>query len=257
MTKVLGIIPARLASTRLPRKVLLDRTGKPLIQHVWEGATACRAIGKVVVATDAEEVAVAVKRFGGEAVLTSPACASGTDRVAEAARHYPGFDIVVNIQGDEPEMSPEPLTALVQGMLAKPAAIMGTIAVPWPKGVPLAEPGFVKLVTDAEGFALYFSRSPIPFYRDEPGAAPGGKRADGQPRYLKHVGLYAFRAPFLQMYAAMKPTPLEQAEALEQLRALENGHRIAVFLSSYHGYEVNTPADYEAFVARCKARLVK
>lgn len=285
MTKVLGIIPARLASTRLPRKVLLDRTGKPLIQHVWEGATACRAIGKVVVATDAEEVAVAVKRFGGEAVLTSPACASGTDRVAEAARHYPGFDIVVNIQGDEPEMSPEPLTALVQGMLAKPAAIMGTIAVPWPKGVPLAEPGFVKLVTDAEGFALYFSRSPIPFYRDEPGAAPEGKRAegfamyfgrspipsyrdepraapegkraDGQPRYLKHVGLYAFRAPFLQKYAAMKPTPLEQAEALEQLRALENGHRIAVFLSNYHGYEVNTPADYEAFVARCKARLVK
>ena len=240
---VLGIIPARLASTRLPRKVLLDRTGKPLIQHVWEGAKACSAIDRIVVATDAEEVVRAVKKFGGEAVMTSPDCASGTDRVAEAARHYPDAEIVVNVQGDEPEMSPEPLTALVKGMKAKPEAEMGTIVVPWPDEVPLTEPGFVKVVTDRNGYALYFSRSPIPFYRDA-----------GERTYVKHVGLYAFRAPFLQKYASLPQTPLEKAEALEQLRALEHGHRIAVFMSRYKGYEVNTPADYEAFVARQKKR---
>jgi 3-deoxy-manno-octulosonate cytidylyltransferase (CMP-KDO synthetase) len=240
---VLGIIPARLASTRLPRKVLLDRTGKPLIQHVWEGAKACSAIDRIVVATDAEEVVRAVKKFGGEAVMTSPECASGTDRVAEAAKHYPDAEIVVNVQGDEPEMSPEPLAALVKGMKANPKAEMGTIAVPWPEEVPLSEPGFVKVVTDLNGYALYFSRSPIPFYRDA-----------GERKYLKHVGLYAFRAPFLQKYASLPQTPLEKAEALEQLRALEHGHRIAVFISRYKGYEVNTPADYEAFVARQKKK---
>lgn len=250
MTQVLAVIPARLASTRLPRKVLLDKTGKTLIQHVWEGAKACTAIDRIVVATDAEEVMKAVKAFGGEAVMTSPSCASGTDRVAEAARHFPDAKIVVNVQGDEPEMSPEPLYALVEGMKANPDADMGTIAVPWPQGVPLSEPGFVKVVTDRQGYALYFSRSPVPFYRDTPDTPPHGDRPDGQPRYLKHVGLYAFKAPFLQQYASMAQTPLEQAEALEQLRALENGRRIAVFISRYTGYEVNTPADYEAFVAR-------
>ncbi|MBX3474332.1 MAG: 3-deoxy-manno-octulosonate cytidylyltransferase [Planctomycetes bacterium] len=253
MNKVLAIIPARLASTRLPRKVLLNKTGKPLIQHVWEGASACKAIGKLVIATDAEEVMAAVKSFGGEAVLTSPACQSGTDRVAEAARQYPGYDIVVNVQGDEPEMAKEPLVALIDGMLRLNPE-MGTVAVPWPARVPLSEPGFVKVTTDRQGYALYFSRSPIPFYRDEPGAAPEGRRADGQPRYWKHVGLYAYQARFLQQYASMLPTALEQAEGLEQLRALENGHKIAVFPTTYSGYEVNTPADYEAFVARQMGR---
>ena len=242
MGNVLAVIPARLASTRLPRKVLLDKTGKPLIQHVWEGAKACDAIDRIVVATDAEEVVKAVEAFGGEAVMTSPECASGTDRVAEAAAQFAEAEIVVNVQGDEPEMSSEPLYALVEGMKAKPDAEMGTIAVPWPDEVPLSEPGFVKVVTDRKGYALYFSRSAIPHYRD-----PGGEQ-----KYLKHVGLYAYRARFLQRYAQMKQTPLEQAEALEQLRALEHGHRIAVFVTEYTGYEVNTPADYEAFVARQK-----
>ncbi|MBX3459191.1 MAG: 3-deoxy-manno-octulosonate cytidylyltransferase [Planctomycetes bacterium] len=238
---VLAVIPARLASTRLPRKVLLDKTGKPLIQHVWEGAKACSAIDKVVVATDAEEVANAVRKFGGEAVLTSPQCASGTDRVAEAAAKFPDAQLVVNVQGDEPEMSPEPLSALVNGM-QQSSAEMGTIAVPWPQGAPITDTGMVKVVTDKEGFALYFSRSPIPYARQ------------GQPKYLKHVGLYAYRPTFLQQYARMAQTPLEQAESLEQLRALENGHRIAVFVSRYVGYEVNTPEDYDAFVRRQTAK---
>jgi len=253
MNQVLAIIPARLASTRLPRKVLLNKTGKTLIQHVWEGAMACKPIGKLVVATDAEEVMDAVKKFGGEAVMTSPACQSGTDRVAEAARQFPGYEIVVNVQGDEPEMAKEPLNALIEGML-RLMPPMGTVAVPWPAEVPLHEPGFVKVTTDSKGYALYFSRSPIPYYRDEPNAPPHGNRADGQPRYWKHVGLYAYQAAFLQHYATMQPTPLEQAEGLEQLRALENGHKIAVFPTTYSGYEVNTPADYEAFVARHKGK---
>ena len=208
MDNVLAVIPARLASTRLPRKVLLDETGKPLIQHVWEGAKTCEAIDRIVVATDAEEVMKTVEAFGGEAILTSPACASGTDRVAEAAAKFPEAEIVVNVQGDEPEMSSKPLYALVEGMQAKPDAEMGTIAVPWPSDIPLSEPGFVKVVTDRKGYALYFSRSAIPHYRD------GGNKQ----RYLKHVGLYAYRARFLQRYAQMQQTPLEQAEALEQLR---------------------------------------
>jgi 3-deoxy-manno-octulosonate cytidylyltransferase (CMP-KDO synthetase) len=193
------------------------------------------------VATDADEVMAAVKAIGGEGVMTSPECASGTDRVADAARKYPGYDLVINVQGDEPEMACEPLQALIAGMKSKPAAEMGTVAVPWPEGVPLDESGFVKLVTDREGCALYFSRSPIPFYRNVP---PGG------PVYRKHVGLYAYKADFLQKYATMKPTALEMAEGLEQLRALENGHRIAVFDTQYSGYEVNTPEDYDAFVRR-------
>ena len=256
MSAVIAIIPARLASTRLPRKVLLDQTGKPLIQHVWEAARACRLIDRVVVATDADEVAARVRGFGGEAVLTSPECASGTDRVAEAARGFRRARLVINVQGDEPEMTPAPLEALVRGMLARPRAVMGTVATPWPAGVPLAEPGFVKVVTDREGWALYFSRSPVPFYRDHPTAPPDGEREDGAPRYLKHLGLYAFRPRFLQTYAGLAPTPLERAESLEQLRALEHGHRIAVFTTEYQGREVNTPEDYAAFVARVRDRAL-
>lgn len=245
MNRVLAVIPARLASTRLPRKVLLNQTGKPLIQHVWEGAKASAGIDKLVVATDAEEVVAAVRAFGGDAVMTSADCASGTDRVAEAARAFTGYDLVINVQGDEPEMAKEPLQALIAGMKSKPTAEMGTVAVPWPEGVPLTEPGFVKVVTDAQGYALYFSRSPIPYYRNTPA---------GGARYWKHVGLYAYEAGFLRAFAAMPPTPLEQAEGLEQLRALENGHRVAVFPTRYSGYEVNTPEDYAAFVGRHRSR---
>lgn len=255
MADIVAVIPARLASTRLPRKVLLAETGKPLCQHVFEAVRACRVIDRVVVATDAEEVAAVVRGFGGEAMLTSPACASGTDRVAEAARAFPDARVVLNVQGDEPEMNPEPLDVLVRGMLARPEAEMGTVATPWPASVPLTEPGFVKVAVAASGDALYFSRSPIPFYRDEPDAPAHGQRADGAPRYLKHLGLYAFRPAFLARFAALPPTPLERAESLEQLRALEHGHRIAVFVAPrYEGREVNTPDDYRAFVARERAR---
>jgi 3-deoxy-manno-octulosonate cytidylyltransferase (CMP-KDO synthetase) len=251
--EVVAIIPARLASTRLPRKVLLAETGKPLVQHVYEAVRACTVLDRVVVATDAEEVATVVRAFGGEAVLTSPDCASGTDRVAEAARRFGRARLILNVQGDEPEMRPEPITALVRGMLKRKESLMGTVASGWPEGVPLSMPGFVKVVTDRHGDALYFSRSPIPFYRNDDGPVHG-LRSDGRPRYLKHLGLYAFTPKFLQAFARLAPTALEHAESLEQLRALEHGHRIAVFLADYRGQEVNTPDDYAAFVARERAR---
>lgn len=241
MSNVLAVIPARLASSRLPRKVLLNRTGKPLIQHVWEGAKACDAIDRLVVATDAEEVVEAVKKFGGEAILTSDRCQSGTDRVAEAAAIIAGADIIVNVQGDEPEMSSEPLYALIEGMKENPDLPMATVSVPWPDTVSLAEPGFVKVVTDQNSCALYFSRSAIPFIREPENAVP----------YRKHVGLYAYQPAFLAEFAKLSPTPLEMAESLEQLRALEHGHKIGVFETEYTGFEVNTPEDYEEFVKRC------
>jgi 3-deoxy-manno-octulosonate cytidylyltransferase (CMP-KDO synthetase) len=254
MGEVVAVIPARLASTRLPRKVLLAETGKPLVQHVYQAVTACRAIDRVLVATDAEEVAQAVRAFGGQAVLTSPDCASGTDRVAQAAKGLARARLIVNVQGDEPEMTPEPLTALVEGMLGRPGAVMGTIATNWPAAVPLAEPGCVKVVVDQRGDALYFSRSPIPCYRDAPRDSGASLDAGGSLHHLKHVGLYAYRPRFLAELALLTPTPLEQAECLEQLRALEHGFKIAVFLARYDGREVNTPADYRAFVERERTR---
>lgn len=254
MGDIVAVIPARLASTRLARKVLLDATGKPLVQHVYEAVRACEAVDRVVVATDAREVVEVVHAFGGEAILTSPDCASGTDRVAEAAQRFPRARLILNVQGDEPEMTPEPLTALIRGMLGRPRAGMGTVATPWPADVPLGEPGFVKVVVDGRGDALYFSRSAIPFHRDGPPTSPDGQRTDGAPRYLKHLGLYAFRPRFLATYAYLPPTPLERAESLEQLRALEHGYSIAVFVSRYAGREVNTPQDYAAFVERYRRR---
>lgn len=239
MESVLAIIPARLASSRLPRKVLLNQTGKPLIQHVVERVSLCSSIGKVVVATDAEEVKEAVEAFDGHAVMTSESCRSGSDRVAEAASHFPDATLILNVQGDEPEMSPAPLEALIKGMSANPDLPMGTVACAWPDDVALENPSVVKVVRDRRDRALYFSRSPIPFARE------------GSPKYLKHVGLYAYRPSFLRTFPTLEPTALERHESLEQLRALEHGHAIGVFTAEYDGIEVNTPEDYAAFVTRC------
>jgi len=259
MSDVVAIIPARLASSRLPRKVLLAETGKPLIQHVYEGTAKAQGIDLVVVATDDQEVVDACKTFGAQAVMTSPECASGTDRVAEAATHFPGAKIVLNVQGDEPEMDARVLEALVKVMLEDTSdAEMGTVATPWPSDLPLDVPGNVKVVCDAQGNALYFSRSPIPYIRD---AATQDDRLHPQrsltsaaqkARYRRHIGLYAFRGDALQRFAAMPPSPLEELEALEQLRALDAGWKIRVAEVEYRGMEVNTPEDYAAFVERQK-----
>jgi len=234
------IIPARYASTRLPGKPLLDQTGKTLIQHVVEAASAATRADATVVATDDDRIMQAVVEFGGQAVMTSRTCASGTDRLAEAARALglADDDIVVNVQGDEPDIPAECIDTLVD-LLQASAAPMATLTTPLSAEEAL-DPNKVKAVLAADGTAMYFSRARIPFDRDD----------RGEVRYLLHLGIYAYRVAFLKQFASMPPTPAEQCEKLEQLRALENGHRIVAAVIDYDGNGIDTPQDYAQFVAR-------
>jgi 3-deoxy-manno-octulosonate cytidylyltransferase (CMP-KDO synthetase) len=239
----IALIPARYASTRLPGKPLLAETGKPLIQHVVESVQRCRSIRRIVVATDDKRIADAVTAFGGEAVMTSAAHRSGTDRLAEAAEKLklPDDDIVVNVQGDEPDIPPHCVDTLVD-LLAGSSAPMATLVTPLPADQ-AADPNKVKAVFSADGKALYFSRSAIPFDRDDTGRA----------EYFLHLGVYAYRVAFLKTFASLPPTPLETAEKLEQLRALEHGYRIAAAVVEYDGVGIDTTEDYAAFVARMRS----
>lgn len=246
--RTIVIIPARLGSTRLPGKVLLDRTGKPLIQHVWEAAKAARTAARVVVATDDARVRDAVAGFGGEPVMTRADHPNGTSRLAEAAAAL-GVgpdDLVVNVQGDEPELEPGSIDAAVEALIGTPGASIGTIAVPFAAGEDPRDPNCVKVVRDLKGRALNFSRSLMPFDRDG--------RGEAAARPLRHVGLYVYRRAFLDQYVRLEPTPLERAEQLEQLRALEHGYQIAVAVRDAARVGIDTPEQYEAFVARWRAR---
>jgi 3-deoxy-manno-octulosonate cytidylyltransferase (CMP-KDO synthetase) len=237
---IVAIIPARYASTRLPGKPLSDIHGKPMVQHVYERAARARLPERVMVATDDERVAAAVRAFGGEAVMTSRDHRSGTDRLAEAAR---GLDaaIVVNVQGDEPLLDPSAIDAAVEALVADPDLPISTLSVPVESLEEMSSPDVVKVVVDGAGHALYFSRSPIPYRRQ---GTPGG---------AKHVGLYAYRKEALARFAALPPSPLEEAEGLEQLRALHHGMRIRVIaLPGESGMAVDTPGDLE----RVRARLL-
>ncbi len=236
---VLAVIPARLESQRLPRKVLLAETGLPLIKHVHQHVVQAKKIDRIIVATDSEEVIQTCEKFGIEAHLTAHSCQSGTDRVAEIARRFPDYDCILNVQGDEPEMCPKVLDELIENFQSK-SFKMGTVATPWPKDLPLERPENVKVVLDLQSCALYFSRSPIPFQTIQEEQKP--------TEHYRHIGLYIYKSDFLDQYASWKQTPLEQAEKLEQLRALEYGHKIFVLKSSYTGREINTPEDYKAFV---------
>ena len=240
-----AIIPARLGSTRFPAKVLADQTGRPLIQHVVEAASRASLIGKVVVATDDTAVRMAVEQFGGTAVMTRPDHPNGTSRLAEAAQilGLSGDDVIVNVQGDEPEIEGHVIDAAVRA-LYQTGAEVSTVASPFAPGEDPADPNIVKVVTGSNGYAMYFSRARIPH-----------ARAGGVPvPPMKHIGLYCYRARFLQQYAAMEPTPLERSEMLEQLRVLEHGHRIGVAVCAVHTAGIDTPEQYAAFVARWKAR---
>lgn len=250
MSDAIAIIPARLGSTRFPRKVLAARTGKPLIRHVWERARAAGSLSRVVIATDDAEVLEAVRRFGGEAVMTSPSHPNGSSRLAEAASILGLADdaLVVNVQGDEPEMDPGVIDAAV-GLARSSGAEVATVASPLAPHESFDNPNIVKVVMRADGMALYFSRAKIPFPR-EGGAAGTPKAAPA----LKHVGLYVYRAAFLRRYVTLPPTPLERTEMLEQLRVLEHGYRIAVVVRACDMVGVDTPEQYEAFVAREAAR---
>ena len=242
IVSVIAIIPARYASTRLPGKPLLAETGRPLIQHVVEAVRRADGIDRIVVATDDERIADAVAGFGGEAVMTSESCRSGTDRLAEAAEVLGLADenLVLNIQGDEPEIPVDCVEKLIE-LLRTADAEMVTLATPLPADL-ADRPDKVKVVCDASGKALYFSRAKMPFDRD----------GDASVRYLLHLGVYGYRVAFLKRFAALPPTPAEQAEKLEQLRALEHGFAIAVAVVDYDGTGIDTPGDYAAFVARTR-----
>ncbi len=245
------LIPARLESTRFPRKVLADKTGRTLIQHVYEGAARSGA-RRVVVATDSDEVAQVVAGFGGQAVLTGCAHENGTSRLAEAAALLGLGDdeVVVNVQGDEPEIEPEVVAASVEALTALPEYSIGTVASPIRDDSEFLSPSVVKVVVGKTGpggvgRALYFSRASIPFERD--GSCLCAR--------LKHVGIYAYRVGFLREYATMEPTALERAEKLEQLRALENGFEIGVAVREVASVGIDTAEDYERFATRWLGRV--
>ena len=236
------IIPARYASSRLPGKPLLKATGKYLVQHVYESACRSRA-AEIIVATDDARVADAVRSFGGQVAMTRDDHPSGTDRVAEVAGQLDA-DIVVNLQGDEPQMDPAILDVLPGLLVDDREADMATLAVPVTSLDQWRDPNCVKVVCDRRNRALYFSRSPIPFVRD---GVPDFMK---QPsRFLQHLGLYAYRREFLLHLATLPPEPLEEMEKLEQLRVLTLGYKIAVGVVQQACRGVDTPADYERFVA--------
>jgi 3-deoxy-manno-octulosonate cytidylyltransferase (CMP-KDO synthetase) len=233
--RVVGLIPARYASKRFPGKALADLHGKPLLQHVVERAGQAKCLSEVVVATDDGRIAEAVRRFGGQVRLTAATHPSGTDRIAEVARDLT-CDLVVNIQGDEPLIIPAEIDAAVAPLLGDSTILMGTLACPLALEQ-AADPNAVKVVVGANGFALYFSRAPIPYLRDG--------HAGGPSPYLLHIGLYVYRREILLRLAGLAPTPLEERERLEQLRALEHGVRIRVVMTDHPSIGVDTPEDLE------------
>jgi 3-deoxy-manno-octulosonate cytidylyltransferase (CMP-KDO synthetase) len=235
------VIPARYGSTRLPGKPLLRSTGKYLIQHVYERARQCRRARRVIIATDDPRIAAAVERFGGECVMTGRNHPSGTDRVAEVARGLDS-DIVINLQGDEPELDPACLDLLPDLLARDPQAVMATLAAPIPDAEAWRNPNCVKVVCDNRGRALYFSRSPLPYVRD--GSPDFTARP---PRFLQHVGIYAYRRDYLLELAARPVEPLEALEKLEQLRILADGRTIQVGLVARAGRGVDTMEEYERF----------
>jgi len=239
VTRVVIIIPARYGSTRFPGKPLAELWGKPLIQHVYERARRAQSSRRVIVATDDERIAAAAEGFGAEVAMTAREHASGTDRVAEVAGGIE-CDLIVNVQGDEPLIEPASIDAAVGPLVEDRTIPMGTLCCPIGDVGELADPNVVKVVVDREGFALYFSRLPIPFVRDS--------RADAT-RY-RHIGLYAYQQEFLLELARLAPSPLEEAEKLEQLRALEHGHRIKVTRIGGASPGVDTPEDLERLRSR-------
>lgn len=244
------VIPARLASTRLPRKLLLNETGKTVLQHTYEAAARATQPSGLIVAADHEEIAAEVRQFGGEVMMTSPDCASGTDRVAEVARQRPDVDLFVNVQGDEPEISATAIDLAAELLERNPQAVMSTLATPIRSRDKLNDPACVKVVFDQAGQALYFSRSPIPHARTWDDAL----LSDSTPHFFQHLGLYAYRRDFLLQLAEIPRADTEKLESLEQLRVLHAGHRILVGVIDEPTIGIDTPDDYRAFVSRYLGR---
>lgn len=250
--RVIIAIPARIGSTRLPAKALAMIDGEPMVVRVWRR---CRAVGgsiAALVATDDESIAAAVRSAGGRAVLTSPSHASGTDRIAEAVRGE-SCDLVVNVQADEPFVEAAPLEMLIGAFEAPEAPQAATLATPVRDAADLSNPAVVKVLVGRDGYAVCFSRLPIPWRDEPPVARPGTTRPAGAEGHLRHIGIYAYRPGFLQLFTKLEPGYGERSERLEQLRILEHGHRIRVVLTPWESLAVDTPADLE----RARSRAAK
>lgn len=232
--KTLCVIPSRIASTRLARKPLLPIQGKPMVQWTYENARRCPALTKIIVATDSHEIAEVIQSCGGDVMMTDPALATGSDRVAYVAQHFPDMDVVINLQGDEPFIKPLMLEQLINPYLQGENPDMATLAHPITSPEVFSNPGFVKVIVDTQGYAMYFSRAAIPYFRTET-----------QAPVFHHMGLYAYRREFLLHYTTLSQTPLELTESLEQLRAMEHGYKIRVSLTEEKTLEINTPEEYQ------------
>ena len=246
---IIAIIPARYGSTRYPGKALVPIKGKPMIQWVYERTRRSKLINRVIVATDDERILSAVNSFNGEAMMTSSHHATGTDRIAEVARSL-DCDIVVNVQGDEPLIRPEMIDEAIAPLLQNASTPMGTLCRRIEDREEAFDPNVVKVVFDKNGFALYFSRAPIPWDRDAWAGKGSWKDLSLEGPLYKHIGLYVYRRDFLLDYAAMPRTALEDAEKLEQLRALEHGHKIRVVITSHESFGVDIPADLGKILKR-------
>lgn len=233
--KILAIIPSRFGSERFPGKPLSMILDRPMIQHVYERALKCSSLSGVYVATDDKRIYRAVRDFGGDVIMTSREHPTGTDRVAEAAKilEAEDEDLIINIQGDQPVFEPEMLNQLIDAFGSDEEIIMATLMCRLEKETDIMNPNHVKVVSDSRGFALFFSRSPIPYLRDRSLSV----------EYYKHLGFYAYRMNFLRKYASLPAGYLERAEKLEQLRVLENGYPIKVIKTEYDSIEIDTPED--------------
>jgi len=259
------VVPARLSSQRLPRKMLLAETGRPLIEHTWRAAQASRRALRVIVATDSDEIAAAVRAFGGEAVLTSPAAPSGTARIVEALPRIPEASVIVNVQGDEPELAADAIDLAIDMLDRCPTAGVATLVTPLRSKDDLLDPAAVKAVltpwredrsehgtaggADPEAWrAIYFSRAPVPAARDWADSL----LAATPPLYWQHVGLYAYRRSVLESWSELPESRLATVESLEQLRVIEAGIPIVAAAIAHAARGIDTPKDYAAFVARCR-----
>lgn len=245
----IGIIPARYASTRFPGKPLADILGKPMIQWVYEQARLSQLLERVIVATDDQRIFKVVKDFGGEVMMTSPDAANGTERVAEVAKRLLAT-FIVNIQGDEPLIDPAIIDQLVMLMRENPEAPMGTLVKRIKNIEDLNNPNIPKVVVDKDFYALYFSRSVIPFFRDE----KDQRHWLTKSTYYQHIGLYIYRRDFLMQLVKLPPSILERIEQLEQLRVLENGYKIKVALTETDSIGVDVPADIDRVIAQLHGR---
>jgi len=238
------VIPARFASTRFPGKMIAAETGRPLVQHVVDQVKKCKRVRNVIVATDDHRIVEAVKPFGTIVTMTAPEHQSGTDRIWQVVREWPG-ELIVNVQGDEPEIEPDIIDRLVE-RLETSDDDMATAATPFPDGADPSDPNLVKVVTGLDGRAIYFSRSPIPYPREQSNA--------DRPAYYLHLGVYGYRRRFLMNFASWPPAPLELTEKLEQLRALEHGRSIYVLKTARPTHGIDTPQQYAAFVERYRVQ---